>query len=222
MITLSVIIKLMKALLINIIFSWLFLIFITNQANTSTLYLNQKPHNLNILKINSTEYVEINFISRILFPSYAIKNNSILYKNLEIKFANSSFFISIKQNDEIRVHQMKLPVIYFKNFHYVPLEAFLNVLSNNKIIKFDKTRAGYFVEYFYLNTKLENNFNLENSIERKRLDINLEKKYNKPTNFENKNPKPKENELILEPAYKQKNKENKYYIPEEIKNSIKK
>ncbi len=202
-----------------------FLFCTFQNVQSSVIYFNKKEIALKTVLFNSNEYVEINYLVKILFPNANIKDNSIyLDRNITIKLANSSFFISIKRDDDLNIFQMHLPILYYNNLYYVPLDAFLKALENNQIIKYDKIHTFYFIE-----DKL---FSTLNNIQPILKNINLGKDENEPykeNNLRKQNKKSsikeqtsKTNDVILEPVYKQSKEENKYSIPDDIKNSIKK
>lgn len=194
-------------------------------VQSSIVFFNNKEFALKTVRFNSIEYVEVNYLTKILFPDAIIKDNSIfINQNNIIKLANSSFFISIKKNDDLKISQMNLPILEYKNLYYVPLEAFLKVLETNQIIKYDKILKYYFIE--------DNLFNEERILQPILNNIDVQRDKNKSYN-ENNNQKqdkkidknnqlPQNDDNILKPVYRKLNEENKYIIPEDIKKNIKK
>ena len=93
-----------------------FLFCTFQNVQSSVIYFNKKEIALKTVLFNSNEYVEINYLVKILFPNANIKDNSIyLDRNITIKLANSSFFISIKRDDDLNIFQMHLPILYYNN-----------------------------------------------------------------------------------------------------------
>lgn len=217
--------------LIRYIVILLILCFISSKESISgNIIVNQKSYPLKAILFNNVQYAELNFIASAIFPSATIKNNIIEDKNFQIRFANSSFFVFIKKEEISNILQMNLPVISINNLLYIPIDPFLKILATNQLIKYDKVSAGYFIEHFsnvneQILPSLDNSN--QNIIPKQ---VPLKEKHNQDippfgagTEKEvNKSPKintPKD-QIILEPVYKQKKKDGKYHIPEEIKKSI--
>lgn len=209
-----------------------FILFITFSLDSfsSTIFINQKSYPLKAIQFNNVQYVELNFIAATIFPTARIKNNTIEYNNFEIRLANSSFFVFIKKEDDSNIFQMNLPVVSINNLLYIPIDPFLKILATNQLIKYDKLSVGYFIEHLnsgneQITPELDNtNQNIipeqELTKEKYKKDVKSfapipEKGIQDPP----KNTIPKD-QIILEPVYKQKKKDGKYHIPEEIKKSI--
>lgn len=202
--------------------------WVSAEGLSASIFVNQKSYPLRAVQINNVQYVEMSFIISVIFPSATIRNNTVTDKNFEIRFASSSFFVFLKKEENSGIFQMNLPVISINNLLYIPIDPFLRILATNQLIKYDKLSAGYFIEHFSnineqtlpaLDNIHESNFPSRREAR--------EKPNTKPANpfpekgikNPNKIPIP-QNELILEPAYKQKKEDGKYHIPEEIKKSI--
>jgi hypothetical protein len=176
------------------------------------------------------QYAELNFIVSVIFPSATIKNNIIEDKNFQIRFANSSFFVFIKKEEISNIFQMNLPVISINNLLYIPIDPFLKILATNQLIKYDKIPAGYFIEHFSnINEQIlpaldKTNQNIvpEQELTKEKHKQEIQSVGASPEKDIKKSPKNKtpQEQIILEPVYKQKKKDGKYHIPEEIKKSI--
>jgi len=209
----------------------LILCFISSTESISAnIIVNQKSYPLKAILFNNVQYAELNFIASAIFPSATIKNNIIEDKNFQIRFANSSFFVFIKKEETSNIFQMNLPVISINNLLYIPIDPFLKILATNQLIKYDKIPAGYFIEHFsnineQILPALDNtNQNIvpEQELTKEKQKQEIQPVGASPEKDIKKSPKNKtpQEQIILEPVYKQKKKDGKYHIPEEIKKSI--
>ncbi|GEM_PF-3531971 len=198
------------------------------ESLSANIIVNQKSYPLRLVQFNNVQYVELNFIISAIFPAATIKNNIVTDKNFEIRFANSSFFVFLKKEEISSIFQMNLPVISINNLLYIPIEPFLKILATNQLIKYDKLSAGYFIEHFSnINEQMlpaldkinQGSSTVREETKAKQNSRIIKSIPEKEIKNPSKNTTP-QNELILEPVYKQKKKDGKYHIPEEIKKSI--
>jgi len=99
-------------------------------------------------RINNIDYVNLKELSKLIFPnsSFNDRSGSIRMNNYEIKCSIGSFFVVFRDGENIKVSQMNLPAISFKQNIYVPIKSFIEALTNMDLIKADFTQSGLFVE----------------------------------------------------------------------------
>jgi hypothetical protein len=106
-------------------------------SHSKSVYVDGVKKNYSTQKLSNNEYIEFGEMHRLLFSKFsANKTNLTLSKgNIEIKFQQGSFFIALKNNDNARIAQMKLPVAKNGKNYLISEESIYSAIDSLGIYK---------------------------------------------------------------------------------------
>ncbi len=123
-------------------------VFANNSMSNIRVHSSAAQTSMQTERINNIDYVNLKDLSKLIFPksTFNEKSGSIRIGELEIKCSVGSFFVLFRDDEDIKVSQMNLPAISFKQNIFVPIKSFIDALVNMNLIKADFTESGLFVE----------------------------------------------------------------------------